>query len=271
VREASAEKDNQNSHEQRRNERQDDRHSRRRCGTGRACRAGQGPLEEQKTDAPKSQEKRHGWQSYGDTQEASQGRQDRQGQQEGRRQARRQARSQATRAKEATSPRPESKGAKILGLIGRAKGATLAEIIKAVGWQAHSVRGFISTAGKKHVSRSRRARTKPATASTGSPNRAFPTHHKKPPPEKGARLFSFAMPLPTAPWCGNVLRMVAPHLWLCRNLFDQVNRAALERVASVGEANGVYKIALRPGCAVDELELALLPILPVESARISVV
>jgi hypothetical protein len=50
-----------------------------------------------------------------------------------------------------------------------------------------------------------------------------------------------------------------------------VNRTALERVAQVTETNGVYKIALRPGCALDELELALLPILPVESARISVV
>jgi hypothetical protein len=47
------------------------------------------------------------------------------------------------------SPRAESKGAKILELIGRAKGATLAEIIKATGWQPHSVRGFLSTAGKK--------------------------------------------------------------------------------------------------------------------------
>jgi hypothetical protein len=44
----------------------------------------------------------------------------------------------------------ESKGAKILELIGRSKGATLAEIMKATGWQAHSVRGFISTAGKRH-------------------------------------------------------------------------------------------------------------------------
>ena len=42
------------------------------------------------------------------------------------------------------------KGAKILELIGRAKGATLAEIRSATGWQAHSVRGFISTAGNKH-------------------------------------------------------------------------------------------------------------------------
>jgi hypothetical protein len=50
----------------------------------------------------------------------------------------------------ATAPRAESKGAKILDMIGRAKGATLAEIMKATEWQAHSVRGFISTAGKKH-------------------------------------------------------------------------------------------------------------------------
>ena len=49
----------------------------------------------------------------------------------------------------ATAPRAESKGAKILEMIGRAKGATLAEIMKATEWQAHSVRGFISTAGKK--------------------------------------------------------------------------------------------------------------------------
>src|SRR5579863_987397 len=52
--------------------------------------------------------------------------------------------------RKATAPRAESKGTKILEMIGRAKGATLAEIMKATDWQAHSVRGFISTAGKKH-------------------------------------------------------------------------------------------------------------------------
>ena len=35
-------------------------------------------------------------------------------------------------------------------MIGRAKGATLGEIMKATDWQPHSVRGCISTAGKKH-------------------------------------------------------------------------------------------------------------------------
>jgi hypothetical protein len=41
-------------------------------------------------------------------------------------------------------------------------------------------------------------------------------------------------------------------------------------VAHFSKANGVFKVAL-PGCSLEELELALLPILPVESARITVV
>jgi hypothetical protein len=53
-------------------------------------------------------------------------------------------------ARKSAAPRAESKGAKILEMIARAKGATLAEIIRATDWQAHSVRGFISTATKKH-------------------------------------------------------------------------------------------------------------------------
>jgi hypothetical protein len=69
-------------------------------------------------------------------------------------------------------------------------------------------------------------------------------------------------------WCRNVLRMVAPHMWLCRALIDQVDRTALDRVAHVTDTNGAFRIALREGQALDDLELALLPILPVESVRI---
>jgi Protein of unknown function (DUF3489) len=47
------------------------------------------------------------------------------------------------------APKPESKGAQLLALIGRDHGASLTELKEATGWQAHSVRGFLSTANKK--------------------------------------------------------------------------------------------------------------------------
>ena len=69
-------------------------------------------------------------------------------------------------------------------------------------------------------------------------------------------------------WCRNVLRMVTPHMWVCRPLLQQVDRAALEAVAQVTETNDAFRIALREGQGFDDLELALLPVLPVESVRV---
>jgi hypothetical protein len=52
--------------------------------------------------------------------------------------------------KKATGARDGSKAAKVLDLLKRPNGTTLTELMKATGWQAHSVRGFLSgTVGKK--------------------------------------------------------------------------------------------------------------------------
>ena len=56
----------------------------------------------------------------------------------------------ATRTKKAAPARRGSKTAKILDLLKRPGGVTLKELMKATGWQPHSVRGFLSgTIGKK--------------------------------------------------------------------------------------------------------------------------
>lgn len=70
-------------------------------------------------------------------------------------------------------------------------------------------------------------------------------------------------------WCSNVLRMVSPHMWISSSLFEQIDRELLEKVADLQTTSGgLTRILLRPGCDIRALELALLPILPVESVRL---
>ena len=55
----------------------------------------------------------------------------------------------APKAQEATGPREGSKTAQVVALLQRAKGATITEIMDKMGWQRHTVRGFMAGAMKK--------------------------------------------------------------------------------------------------------------------------
>jgi hypothetical protein len=52
-------------------------------------------------------------------------------------------------AKIRTAPEPRNKKAQVIALMRRSKGVTLHEIIRATGWQKHTVRGFVSIVGSK--------------------------------------------------------------------------------------------------------------------------
>ena len=47
--------------------------------------------------------------------------------------------------------RRATKGGSLLGLLQKPDGATVEEMMKATGWQAHSVRGFLSGTIKKRM------------------------------------------------------------------------------------------------------------------------
>ena len=57
----------------------------------------------------------------------------------------------AVPAKKATTAERGTKTAKILALLKRPGGASLKQLRKATGWQAHSVRGFLSGTLKKKM------------------------------------------------------------------------------------------------------------------------
>jgi hypothetical protein len=49
--------------------------------------------------------------------------------------------------------RPNSKLATVIAMLSRKEGATIEQVVKATGWQAHSVRGALSGAIKKKLGR----------------------------------------------------------------------------------------------------------------------
>jgi hypothetical protein len=57
----------------------------------------------------------------------------------------------AKQAKPAAGAREGSKAGKVLGLLRRPDGASLKELMKATGWLAHSVRGYLSGTVSKRM------------------------------------------------------------------------------------------------------------------------
>lgn len=56
---------------------------------------------------------------------------------------------QRARARQGAKETRTNKKAEVITMLKRARGASLAEIMEATGWQAHTVRGFVSILGGK--------------------------------------------------------------------------------------------------------------------------
>ena len=55
----------------------------------------------------------------------------------------------AAKGRDAATPREGSKTAQVVAMLQRKGGATISEIVKTMGWQRHTVRGFMAGAMKK--------------------------------------------------------------------------------------------------------------------------
>ncbi len=74
------------------------------------------------------------------------------------------------RARPAANERSNKK-VEVIAMMKRAKGATLAEIMEATGWQKHTVRGFVSILGSKGGQKIESSKNAAGSAATASRSR----------------------------------------------------------------------------------------------------
>jgi len=108
-------------------------------------------------------------------------------------------------AKKAGKPNADrtNKKAEVIAMMKRAKGGTLAEIMKATGWQAHTVRGFVSLLGGKGGATVESSKSAAGERSTGSPPRRFRQLVVQRSISTKARINTYRQPRTSVPSRGN--------------------------------------------------------------------